>query len=372
MSKLRAPAAAPAILCVLMAVPGTAGTITYEAFAGSIAGNGGAGSGNLIGNGSSGNGQSCTTAGPASLQIGSAFSTGLPTPAGGVGPCGYYGGSIDHAGSTSQTASTGTVAATFSNGSGVFSGNATALSASALNGEFALSADASSNYLGGTGSTTITQSAAGAAIDDPNWVISCSTCSPGSTYHPVFTLTLTANITANQAYIYQQDLYGGFNLNVDFQMTPDNQGELSAFQVYNYQNQTPSWLCYYNPVCPTTFTVGPGLLSGTSTFSFSPYDQGVTLGAGRSATVDEKIAFIVGTENTATADPNITLTAVNWVDGSNNPVSGITLTTSEGVYSNGGYAPFTSQSVTPEPSSVILCGLGLGLCAVGWLRRVRG
>jgi len=345
-------------LALTATFPATATTIVYEAYAGSVGGNGETGSGTIIGNGSSGTGSSCTTSGPTDLQMGSAYSTGLTFPAGGVGPCGYYGGAIDSRGVLSQTAFTGSVTASF--GGNTFTGSATASSGSAANGEFALGASAASSYLGSSSPTSIIGSAAAAGIDDPNWVVSCPSCGVGMVLEPVYTWQMTLSISTNQNVVYQEDPGGQFGvvlLMADVGVT----GAEQAFYSSAGGSNVPYWSCPYNPVCPA-FTAGPGSLSGTSTFSFAPYRGSITLGAGSSTTMDEQVEFAISAYSNTTADPSATLTAVNWVDANGHPVSGVTLTTSEGIYANGGYTEFSSAA--PEPASIILCVIGTlgGIC----------
>jgi hypothetical protein len=133
-----------------------AASITYKAYVGVDSGD--AGSGTIIGNGASGSGSNCTTYGSTTLQISPSLNSGFSVPSGGIGPCGYYGGAIDNVGSTSKTASTGSVTAAFDANS--FTGSSTASSGTAAIGEFSLNATATGSYSGGLGPTTKTQSAA--------------------------------------------------------------------------------------------------------------------------------------------------------------------------------------------------------------------
>jgi hypothetical protein len=82
-------------LALTATLPAAAGTITYEAYAGSVGGNGEAGSGLIIGNGGSGSGSNCTTYGPTSITTSegvyadggyTAFSSAAPVPAS-IIPC---------------------------------------------------------------------------------------------------------------------------------------------------------------------------------------------------------------------------------------------------------------------------------------------
>lgn len=369
---LRRPAAQAfsLFLLFLAMIPHTpvaaASSITYEAYVGADAGNGEAGSGSIIGNGASGSGLNCTTYGNTSLQISSGINSGLTVPSGGIGPCSYYGGAIDNVGATTQAASTGNVSAVFG-GTNSFTGSATASSGSASNGDFSLNAVATGSYTGGLGPTTQTQAAAASAASDPNWVVTCPTCSVGEALIPVFTWTFSTSITTNQSYVYQQNPYGGFNL--ELSMNLNNEGWQPAFQVnFSGGSANPSWQCDYNPVCPS-FTVGPGSISGTSVFSISPYDQSVTLGAGKSVTFDEAVGLAVDTADTATVDPNAVLTGIAWETNTiygEQAVTGVTVTTSNGVYTDEGYSSFSSS---PEPVSWILCALGLAAALVK-IRRV--
>jgi MYXO-CTERM domain-containing protein len=339
-------------LAMSVTLPAVAGTISYEAYAGVVEGSGGGGTGSIIGNGASGTGMNCTTFGPASMQLGSAFQTGVTFPAGGVQPCGYFGGALDNVGVSPQTASTGVLAATFPN-SNSSTGNASASSTSNASGEIALSAGATTTFDGGGGYS----SAGGAAgIDDPNWTISCPSCAAGMVLNPVYTFQISLNLTSNQN-IVSQDPGGTFSAVLYMQQVGQTSVQ-DAFYTLAENAQVPSWLCYNNPVCPS-FTVGPGSLSGTTTLAFVPFQGSITLGAGNQTTIEEAVAFSVFTDDNATADPTAVLTSVLWEDPNDNNalVSGVTLTTSEGVYANGGYT--ASSSATPEPVSLALGALGL-------------
>jgi len=328
-------------LAMSVTLPAVAGTISYEAYAGVVGGSGGGGTGSIIGNGASGTGMNCTTFGPTSMQLGSAFQTGLTYPAGGVQPCGYFGGALDNVGTSSQTASTGTLSATFPN-SNSSTGSASASASSNAQGEIVLSAGAATTFNGGGGYS----SAGGAAgIDDPNWTISCPTCAAGMVLNPVYEFQMSLDVSdpggSFQAVVYMQQ--------VGVTSVQD------AFFVSAAGSQVPSWLCYNNPM----FTVGPGSLSGTETLAFVPFQGSITLGAGEQTTIEEDVAFAVSADRNATADPTAVLTSVLWEDPNNGNalVSGVTLTTSEGVYANGGYT--ASSSATPEPASLALGALGL-------------
>ena len=56
------------------------------------------------------------------------------------------------------------------------------------------------------------------------------------------------------------------------------------------------------------------------------------------------------------------LKVVSWENANGNSISGVTLTTSNGVYADGSYTAFTSS--TPEPASWLLCALGVGAFAI--------
>ncbi len=354
MFKRTMPEVSPAIVILLLASSGAAfaDSLTYEAFAGVI---GGPGSGPLIGNGSSGSGQNCSTSGPLSLQIGSGFSTFLPSPQGGIGPCGYFGGVIDNTGSHPQTAATGTVSATYNGNS--FSATATTASGSSAAGEFALSASTASTFSGTSSSVSFSNVAAASAIDDASWTATCLSCAAGMMIDPVFNWTVSTNITTGKS---ASGVQGSFQISLDMQTTPSNEGEQPAFHTDARYSDTPTWTCFNNGVCPD-FTAGTGSLSGTSTFTYQPYNVGVTLGT----TYDEKVAWIVSGTNDETIDPDAVLTAVNWVDGSGRPVNGVVLTTSTGIYANGTYTAFASLSSAPEPGALLLCALGfLGIAAM--------
>jgi hypothetical protein len=357
----RAFASVAFFLVLTAPIPAAASGLSYEAFAGVDAGNGEAGSGTIIGNGGSGSGLNCTTYGPSSLQI-SSFSNEFTAPAGGIGPCNYYGGAIDVIGSTSKTVSTGSVSANFSGN--VFTGSATGSSTSAVNGEFSLHATATGNYTGSLGPTTETVGAGAAAADDPNWSVSCPLCSAGETIVPTFWWTYTASITTNQNFVFQVTPYGTFGL--ELVMDLNNEGVHPAFEVFDGGGTgDPSWNCFSNPICPS-FTVGPGSMSGTSNFNYTP-NESVTLGAGNTVTVDEEVELAVQSGNTATVDPDAVLTAVTWATTGGTSISGVTVTTSTGVYADGGYTAFSSAA--PEPASWLLCALGLGAVLIGIRKR---
>jgi hypothetical protein len=215
------------------------------------------------------------------------------------------------------------------------------------------------------------QSAAVAAVNDPNWQITCPTCTAGQVLHPTFywTFTTSLNASANENYVFQVDPYGNFDVRLSMLMTPDNEGPENALNIqFNGGAGDPANNCQLDPVCPT-FISGIGTISGAPSFSFSPYDEGVLLGPGNSATVDEAAEFIVSTGNTATVDPSLVMTGVSWTDSNGNAVDGVTLTTSAGVYADGAYTAFSGG--IPEPPAWLLAALGLGAVAV-WRIRTRG
>lgn len=348
----------------------TAGTITYDAFAGSIGGYfGNASSGTIIGNGASGSGLNCSTGGPVNMAI-STFSTGFGVPAGGVAPCNYFGGTIENVGSTPQTAVTGSVSGTFTNGQSAFQGSATAMAGNSASGSIALGPAGANASFGGLsdGGGTEASSGAAAAIDDPNWVVNCPTCAAGETIFPNFTWTVsnadvTTDQTAPNAGSFFLTLYSNLN----------SEGTFVDWDV-DFNDGGPGSIPTVN--CPGEatgcgFDVYPGGFSGATTFTFAPdiSYQSVTLGAGNSVTVDAQFAFTVVAYTNADVDPGSTLTGVSWVDGGGAPVSGVTLTTSNGVYADGTYTAFSSP--TPEPASWLLCALGMGAVAVRRLRTSR-
>jgi hypothetical protein len=370
--KVRAARYYPAALLLLtLAVPvtATAGSISYDAFVGSVAGfYGNQSTGPIIGNGGSGSGTNCSSGGPVSLAI-TPFSSGFSVPAGGVAPCNYFGGTIQNVGSTPQSAATGTVAGTFTNGQSIFSGNASSSSGNSPTSSVSFGVHAAASFQGvGDGGGTLAESGAAAAIDDPNWTVSCPTCSAGEQLFPTFTWSLTnfaitTNLTAPNLGDFYLNLYSDLNHEwpfTDFEVNFNNGGPGSE--------PTLECLGTVNTTCPAGFTVYPGGFSGAMTFTFAPDDtlQAVTLGAGNTATVDAQFAFTALAQTNATIDPDFGITSIGWEDGFGRAISGVTLTTSNGVYSDGGYQAF--QSASPEPASWLLCALGLG--AVG-VRRFR-
>lgn len=341
------------ILCLALTVPlsATAASITMTAFAGVVAGNGEAGSGNIIGNGASGNGLNCTTYGPSAQQE-SFFGEGLDVPEGGVGPCNYYGGSITNSGSALQMAATGIVTASYSGNS--FTGSASATSGTVSNSEFALTAAASGTYTGTSSPTNTGQSVGMALFDDPNWTINCPGCSVGQALYPIFTWTLSLTALSSKN---AEGLYGSSYIALN--MDTSNEGSFRVLAV----NQGPG---AGDPTCGSVscsslgFTVGGDSLSGTTTIN-TPAFEGVTM-TGTSMTIDEQVGLIMQSYYSASVDPNAILTAVNWLNSSGAPVSGVTLTTSTGIYADGGYTEFSSSA--PEPASWLLCAMGLGAVLV--------
>lgn len=335
------------ILCLALATPICATATTITAFAGVVAGNGEAGSGTIIGNGASGNGLNCTTYGPSAQQE-SFFGAGLDVPEGGVGPCNYYGGSITNSGSGPQMAATGIVTASYSGNS--FSGSASATAGTVGNSEFALTAAASGTYTGTSSPTNTGQSVGMDLFNDPNWIINCPSCSAGQALYPVFTWTLTLTALSSEN---AEGLYGSSY--IELNMDTNNEGPFRVLAVDQGAGAG-------DPTCGSYscsglgFTVGGDSLSGTATFS-TPAFEGVTM-TGTSMTIDEQVGLIMQSYYSASVDPNAILTAVNWLNSSGAPVSGVTLTTSTGTYADGGYTE-TGNS-TPEPASWLLCALGLG------------
>jgi len=354
------------LLLLALAAPKTATSgPVYDAFVGSIGGfYGNPSSGTIIGNGASGSGTNCTSGGPVSLAV-TAFSSGFSAPSGGVQPCNYFGGIIQNTGSTPQAAATGNVSGTFTSGMSAFQGNATASAGNSSTSSVVLGIHAAASFQGvGDGGGTLAETGAAAAIDDPNWVVSCPGCAAGATIYPTFTWTISnADITSNLTspnlgdfYVYlDSDLNHEYPF-TDFEVLFNNGGPGSE--------PTIECLGGSGSTCPSGFTVYPGGFSGAMTFTFAPdiSYQSVTLGAGKSATVDAQFAFTALADTNATIDPGYGLTGVNWEDANGNPVSGVTLTTSNGVYADGSYTAFTSS--TPEPASWLLCALGVGAFAI--------
>jgi len=366
-----APHHAGLLLLLAMTVPfsAKANSITYDAFAGSVAGYfGNASTGNIIGNGGSGSGTNCSTGGPVTMAI-PTFSSGFSVPAGGVGPCNYFGGTIQNVGSTPQTAATGNVSGTFTSGLSSFTGNATASAGNSSNSSVAFGIQATASFQGvGDGGGTLAESGAAAAIDDPNWTVSCPRCSAGETIFPTFTwsisnVDITSNLIAPNLGDFYLNLYSDLNhqwMFTDFEVNYNNGGPGSE--------PTVECLGGIGSACPPGFLLYPGGFSGAMTFTFAPDIslQAVTLGAGNSATVDAQFAFTALAQTNSTIDPGFGITGVGWEDGNGNAISGVTLTTSNGVYSDSGY-----ESFAPEPASWLLCALGVGLVAAGRFRARR-
>jgi hypothetical protein len=357
------------LLALAAPITATAGSINYDAFVGSIGGfYGNPSSGTIIGNGASGSGTNCSSGGPVSLAI-TPFSSGFSAPSGGVQPCNYFGGIIQNTGSTPQTAATGNVSGTFTSGMSAFQGNATASAGNSSSSSVVLGVHAAASFQGvGDGGGTLAETGAAAAIDDPNWVVSCPTCSAGATIYPIFTWSIsnadvTSNLTApnlGDFYLYLfSDLNHEYPFN-DFEVIFNNGGPGSEPVV--------ECLGTSDTTCPPGFSVYPGGFSGAMTFTFAPdiSYQSVTLGAGNSATVDAQFAFTALADTNAAIDPGFGLTGVSWEDANGNPISGVTLTTSNGVYADGVYT--ASSTSTPEPASWLLCALGVGAVA---MRRFR-
>jgi hypothetical protein len=356
-------------LALAAPINATAGTITYDAFVGAIGGfYGNPSSGTIIGNGASGNGMNCSTGGPVKMAI-SAFSSGFSVPAGGVAPCNYFGGVIENTGSTPQSAATGNVSGTFTAGQSAFQGNAMASAGNSPTSSVAFGFQAQASFQGvGDGGGTLAEAGAAAAMDDPNWVVSCPSCSAGETLYPAFTWTISnVNVTSN---VIAPDL-GDFYLFFDSDL--DDEWPFTPFEVI-FNNggpgSEPTVECNnnLNSTCPPGFTLYAGGFSGATTFTFAPDNslQAVTLGAGKSVTADAQFAFTALAQTNATIDPGLDLTGVSWEDAGGNPISGVTLTTSNGVYANGVYTAFSSS--TPEPASWLLCALGVGAAAIKWCR----
>jgi hypothetical protein len=155
-----------------------------------VNGNGEGGTGTLFGDGASGSGQNCTTFGnPVSSPL-NFFGAVAQVPGGGVGPCGYFGGTQ----SGSQPVSF-SMTASNRNGSSTASGSAAASLAPSsafvngqnLTGEFTLQATASQSATEINGPTTIEQAVAAAFVDDPNWIVTAPGLSNGTLLQPTYT-----------------------------------------------------------------------------------------------------------------------------------------------------------------------------------------
>jgi hypothetical protein len=220
------------LLALAAPITVTAGPI-YDAFVGSIGGfYGNPSSGTIIGNGASGSGMNCSSGGPVNLSI-STFNSSFGVPAGGVKPCNYFGGIIENVGSAPQIAATGAVSGTFTSGMSAFQGNASASAGSSSNSSVVLGVQAATSFQGvGDGGGTLAETGAAAAIDDPNWFVSCPTCSPGQTIYPTFTwsisnVDITSNLTAPNLGDFYLDLYSDLNhegLFTDFEVIFNNGG----------------------------------------------------------------------------------------------------------------------------------------------------
>jgi hypothetical protein len=358
------------LLLVALAAPITAaaGSITYDAFAGSIGGSyDSPGTGNLVGNGAFGSGTNCSSSAAVNLSI-STLSSNLSAPSGGVGPCSFFGGIVEHVGSTPQTAATGPVSGTFTSGHSNYGGAAMALAGSFANSSVALGVGAAGNLQGTFDGGTEASSVATAAIDDPNWKVSCPNCAPGETLFPSFTWSIVdvavkTNLTGPNR--------GNFLLKLSSDL---NNGGILVDWIVDYKNGGPG--SEPNVTCPGEvagcgFDIYPGGFSGAATFTFAPDSsaQAVTLGTGNSVNIDAQFALTSSVDSTGVIDPGAILTSVTWENAGGAPVSGVTLTTSTGVYADGGYTPFTTS--TPEPASWLLCALGLGTAAFRRFRTVR-
>jgi hypothetical protein len=352
------------LLALAAPITATAGPI-YDAFVGSIGGfYGSPSSGTIIGNGASGSGMNCSSGGPVPLAT-TTFSSGFSAPAGGVAPCNYFGGIIQNTGSTPQTAATGVVSGTFTSGGSAFQGNASASAGNSSSSSVAFGVQATAAFQGvGDGGGTLAETGAAAAIDDPNWTVTCPTCAAGATIYPTFTwsissVDITSNPTAPNLGDFYLNLYSDLNheyMFTDFEVDFNNGGPGSE--------PTVECLGTSDTTCPPGFTIYPGGFSGAITFTFAPdiAYQEVTLGVGNSATVDAQFAFTALAQTNNTIDPGFGLTGVSWENGFGAPISGVTLTTSNGIYADGVYTAFSSS--TPEPASWLLCALGVGAVAM--------
>jgi hypothetical protein len=342
-------------VCLCPLVPCHGSAIAYVA---GVNGNGEGGTGTIFGNGASGNGQNCTTYGNGASSPLNFFGAIAGIPEGGIGPCGYFGGTI----SGSQPASF-TMSASNRNGSSSASGSAAASlnSSSAVvngqnvTGEFTLNAAASQSSTESLGPTTVEQAVAAAIVDDPNWVVTAPGLSAGTLLQPTYIWALSTNASLGSQ-------FGSFSFELSMQQASR---QVNALPVAAYSASLNSGDPYCLYSCGTGFTLGAGSMSGTGVFTFT---SGAELPVG--TTEDEEIGLVVSAMNNASVDPDATLVGVSFTD-DGVPVTDFSLTTSTGVFTANGFTPF-GTTVTPEPNMWIFCLAGIvGIAVVRKLRAGR-
>ena len=334
------------LVCLCALVPCYGSSIAYVS---GVNGNGEGGTGTIFGDGASGNGQNCTTFGNGPSSPANFFGPVEQIPGGGIGPCGYFGGTING----SQPASF-TMSASNRNGSSSASGSANAslnsssalVSGQNLTGEFTLHAVASQSATEINGPTTIEQAVAAAIVNDSNWIVTAPGLSNGTLLQPTYLWAISVNATLGSP-------FGDFIFELAMQQ-PSSQ--LNSVPVADYQssynNPTPS--C---SACGTGFTIGSGSMSGTGVFTFTPNTE-IPVGTAE----DEEVGLLVSANYNASIDPDATLVGVSFTD-NGVPVNDFTLTTSTGVYTSNGFTPF--GTATPEPHLGIFCLVGmLGIAVV--------
>ena len=323
-----------------------------------VNGNGEGGAGTIFGDGASGNGQNCTTYGNATSSPLNFFGPLSQVPGGGIGPCGYFGGSI-----TSAQPVSFSMSASNRNGSSTASGSAAASlnSSSAVvngqnvTGEFTLQATASQTATEINGPTTIEQAVGAALVNDPNWVVTAPGLSNGTLLQPTYTWALSTNAALGSP-------FGLFSFELAMQLLSSQVGpQPVADYSASYNNPMPS--CGYS--CGTGYTIGSGFMSGTGVFTFTPVTE-IPVGT----TVDEEVGLVVSAGYNASIDPDGTLVGVSFT-ANGAPVTDFTLTTSTGVFTANGFTPFGTNAV-PEPDSWIFCVVGMiGIAALRKLRAGR-
>ena len=328
------------------------------AFVVGVNGNGEGGTGTIFGDGASGNGQNCSTSGNGASSPLNFFGAVAAVPEGGIGPCGYFGGSI-----TSAQPVSFSMSASNRNGSSTASGSAAASlnSSSAVvngqnvTGEFTLQATASQSATEINGPSTTEQAVGAALVNDPNWVVTAPGLSNGTLLQPTYTWALSTNATLGSP-------FGVFSLELAMQQLSSQVGPQPVAD-YRASSYNPTPYCLYS--CGTGFTIGSGFMSGTGVFTFTPTTE-IPVGV----TEDEEVGLVVSAGYNASIDPDATLVGVSFTaDGV--PVTDFTLTTSTGVYTASGFTPFGTNAV-PEPDSWIFCVVGMiGIAALRKLRARR-
>jgi hypothetical protein len=342
-------------ICLCPQVPCHGDAIAYVV---GVNGNGEGGTGTIFGDGASGNGQNCTTYGNAVSSPLNFFGPLTQVPGGGIGPCGYFGGSI-----TSAQPVSFSMSASNRNGSSTASGSAAASlnSSSAIvngqnvTGEFTLQATASQSATEINGPTTVEQAVGAALANDPNWVVTAPGLSNGTLLQPTYTWAISTNATLGSP-------FGVFSFELAMQQLSSQVGPqpVAGYSATSY-NPTPA--CLYS--CGTGFTIGSGFMSGTGVFTFTPVTD-IPVGT----TEDEEVGLVVSAGYNASIDPDATLVGVSFT-ANGVPVTDFTLTTSTGVYTANGFTPFGTNAV-PEPDSWIFCVVGMiGIAVLQKLRAGR-